>query len=146
MEAVAAGMAAGRHAEQRRGHDVLAEEHHHPVHRAHEQRLALTPAHAARDGQLIERRLHQCRQQPHGFLARACSGEIQESALDVRDALERLHGGAAALGEGERGARRGAARIEGGTQRRSAALQLLLGSARGEAPHQYREAPRGGKA
>ena len=81
-------------------------------------------------GSCIERRLHQRRQQPHGCLAGACSGEEQKRALGVVDALERLDGGAAALGEGERGARRRAARIEGGAQRRSAALQTAARAAR----------------
>src|SRR5256884_5353546 len=40
-------------------------QHHHPVHRAHEQGGARPPVHATRDRQRIERRLHQSRQQRH---------------------------------------------------------------------------------
>src|SRR5256884_6693983 len=123
-----------------------AVQHHHPVHRAHEQGGARPPVHATRDRQRIERRLHQSRQQRHGALAGPATQEEQERPLALVQALQRLDARAATLGERKRGPRRLACCIERRVQRRSAALEVLLGLLRGESLHPHGEPPRGGKA
>src|ERR1700739_750302 len=110
---MAARVAAGARLEQRRGHDVAAIEHHDPVHRAHEQRVARAPVHATWDRQGIERLLHQSRQQAYRRLARLAAGEVEKTPLALIESLQRLDARAAARGESERRARRRTARIEG---------------------------------
>jgi len=61
--------------EKRRRHHIAPEEHHDPVHRAHEHGLPLAPMHAARNGQLIERGLHEPRQKLDGVLTNAGADE-----------------------------------------------------------------------
>ena len=67
MEAVAARHAAGREAENLARHDLVAVQHHDPVHGPHELGVAGAPAHAPRDRQLVERRLHDAGQQCGGL-------------------------------------------------------------------------------
>src|SRR5256884_2610921 len=123
-----------------------AVQHHHPVHRAHEQGGARPPVHATRDRQRIERRLHQSRQQRHGALAGPATQEEQERPLALIQALQRLDARAATLGERQRGPRRPTCRIERRVQRWSAALEVLLGLLRGESFHPHGEPPWGSKA
>jgi hypothetical protein len=92
-----------------RRHTSRAEQHHQPVHGPHELGLARAPAHALRDRQRIERRLHDAGQQLDGVGAPGFSPfEEQELALAFLDAPAPRRD-AAALGEGQRGARRRAA-------------------------------------
>ena len=137
---------AGRGVEERRGDHLASEQHHHPVHRAHEHRSALAPVHAARNGQRIEHLAHEVGQQINRALAGLRADEEEEFPFAFVELLERFDARPAALGEGERGARRLPSRTEGGGKGRSAALHVLLGLPRGEALRPHRQAPRGGKA
>src|SRR5213080_2299766 len=146
VKAMTAREVAGRGVEERRGDHLASEQHHHPVHRAHEHRSALAPVHAARNGQRIEHLAHEVGQQINRALAGLRADEEEEFPFAFVELLERLDARAAALGEGERGARRLPSRTEGGGKGRSAALHVLLGLPRGEALRPHRQAPRGGKA
>ena len=142
VEAVAARRRAGVGIEQTRGHHLVAEAHQHPVDGAHEFGVARAPAHALGDPQRIERRLHDTGQQRHGRRARLLALEGQELALAFGDAAERVERDAAALGEGRGGARRRALLVEGGVDRRTAALDELFRLRGGQAAHQHGEPAR----
>ena len=145
VETMTVGVASGAGVEERRGNDVAAEEHDHPVHRAHEHRLPLAPVHAPRNRQLIERPLHQGGQQLHRGLPGARADEEEKRPLALIEPLEGGDAAAAALGEGERGARRRATGIEGGAERGSASFQMLLGLRSGEALHVHGKSAGRGK-
>ena len=142
MEAVAARHAARLETENLARHDLFAVQHHDPVHGPHEFGVAGAPAHAPRDRQLVERRLHDAGQQCGGFRAGARRLAEQELAFRFRHARERGHGDAAGFRECGRRPRRLAARIEGGRHRRPAALDLLFGLFAGEPAHEHGETAR----
>ncbi len=127
--------------EERAGHHLPAVQHHHPVHRAHEQGVARAPVHAAWNRQRIQRGLDQPREQRHRALTGPGTQEEQERPLAFIQARQRLDARAATLGERERRTRRQACGIERRVHRRSAALEVLLGLLGGEALHPHGEPP-----
>ena len=114
------------------------------MHRAYEQGVPAPPVHAARNRQLFECRVHDAGQELRRALAGLAADEEQKRPLALREPLERGDVDAATLGEGQRGARGSAGGVEGRRERRSLALQVLFGLARGEALHPHGEAPRRG--
>ncbi len=142
-EAMAVTNAARVDAEQGAGHDFIAQQHDHPVDRPHELHLERAPAHAPRNRQRIECRLHQAWQQLHG------SGTFFDSrimqvlgAVRIVLARERFPGYAATVRESERRARGCACGIESHLARRPAPRDLLIALVQAQAAHQHREPPR----
>src|SRR5262245_1661338 len=123
---MAAGHPASRDAEDFAGDDRIAVQQDDPVHGADELRRALPPAHAARDRQAVEGRLHDAWQKLGRRLAGAGRAAEEELALRVFDAREFMEADAAGLGEGRCRARRLAGRVESGGYRRAPALDALL--------------------
>ena len=142
MEAVAARHAAGRDAEDLPVDHLVAVQHDDPVDRPHELRGPRAPAHAPRDRERIERGLHDAGEELRGRLARARRPAEEELALVVVEARELVDLHAAGFGEGGRGACRLAGGVEGGRNRRAAALDALLRLAVEELRHLHREAAR----
>ena len=142
---MAAGHAASGNPEDLAGNDVATEHHHHPVHRAHEFGRAGAPAHALRDGQRIERGLHDPGQQANRARARlsrpACT--IQIRPWESRAAPSAATSTPQLRGEGERSlgrlrpARR-TRRLTGGPRRSIAAVGLLFD----QPPHAHRQSAR----
>ena len=144
MEAVAVGHVPGGRVEQRRRHHVLAEEHHEPVHRAHEQRTARAPVHAARDRQRIERAPARC---PAADPRRARRRWLPMKKRNVP--LPSCSCSSASTATPQLAANASAARVgspaasKAALSGRSLALQVLLRLAVGEALHPHGQAPRG---
>ena len=109
------------------GDDVVAVQHHDPVHRAGRTGRRPRPsACAARSGAASSARLHDAGQELRGLLAGTSRPAEQELALGVVDARERVDRDAAGVGESGRGARRLAGGVEGGGHRRPAPLDALF--------------------
>ena len=146
VEAVAAGLAPGLEAQHRARHHVLAVQHQHPVHGAHEGRLARAPAHALRHRQPVEGlldearqelgrrppRLHPLPEQPLALVGAKPAEALDRHAHRAREALGRL--------------RRAALGIEGGPHRRAAAAHRAVGLGRRHRLDEDGEPPRGGVA
>ena len=128
-----------------RRHDLAAEQHHQPVHRAHELRIARAPAHALRNRQRIQALLHQARQQRARWQRRVLSAL---EAAGTRCPWHRAR--ARALRAPRRSCARSRSRRASGApaasklamQRRSAALDELIGLCDGEPPDQHRQPAR----
>ena len=71
MKAMAASHSPSFEAQDFAGNDLVAVQHDDPVNGANELRRAVAPAHASRDGQLLESGLHDSRQKPGCGLPRA---------------------------------------------------------------------------
>ena len=131
-EAVAVGEVAGAHPEYLGVDHLATEQHHDPVHRAHELRLARAPAHAPGDRQRIERRGHDAGQQRRRRRARL------GAAIDQPLALGRCQPSRAPTprrrNRGRRRARPASAHrpVERGLHRRAALLERSVGLLLGE--------------
>jgi hypothetical protein len=137
MEAMAARVRAGVGVEQPRRDDVVTEAQREPMHGTHEFGVARAPAHALRDGQRIERRLHDAGQQRGRARAGFAAFEVQKFAFAFGDAAERVERDAATVCECRRGSRRCALFVERGVDRWTAALDALLGLRVDELAHQH---------
>ena len=125
MKTVAVAEVAGRKTKTLEADHLRAVQRQQPVHRAHELAvLAIAPAHAPVDRQRLERRVEQARQGRGQRLAGLGVAMHQPGALVGFERRERAHLDAAGLREAEQGARRLAVGVEGGLQRRAAALDL----------------------
>ena len=127
-EAVAAGDLAGIGVQHSRGQCLAPKQQDEPVHGADEFRLARTPAHALRDGQCGQCRSHESGQQIGRRSAgtHAAVGQVF-GPFGIGLALQFVELDTAGGGEGGGRARRLTGRIEGGTDGRTTALQLLIG-------------------
>ena len=133
---------AGRGVEQGCGNNVLAEEHHEPMHRPHEFSAARAPAHALGDRQAIKCGLDNPRQQRRGVQARFRGNEEEKRTLGFLERLQHLDARAAALRERKRSTGRLSGGVERGANWRPAALHVLLRLPGGQTLHQDRKAPR----
>ncbi len=144
-EAVAVGDIAGGYVEDRRVDDLLAEQHQHPVHGAHELRVAVAPAHALGDRQRVERGLHDPRQQRQRVRARFGAAKHHPRALRGLELLEGVHLDSAGLGKRSCRLRGRALRVERRLERRAAlfdrAVRLLLD----QLAHAHRQTARRGE-
>ena len=139
-EPVAVGDVGRGHAENRGIDDVLAEQHQHPVHRAHELRVAVAPAHPPGDGQRVERTLHDGRQQADGERPSLGAAVHHPRALRRLQLLERVDFDAATLRERKRSLGRRALGIECRLQRRTAPFERPVGLTLDQLAHPDREA------
>ena len=97
------------------------------MHRADERGFAGAPTHALGDGQLVERSLHQRRQQGVDIGTGLHAGPEQEFALGLLNALQFRDRRAGGFGEGQCCARGIAGLVVGGAHRRALALHGLVG-------------------
>src|SRR4029078_438854 len=101
------------------------------------------PASSLWYGQRVGRALHHRGQQAHGSLAGLLALEVQELALALGHARQRVDCDAALLRELERGGGRRAVLAEGRADRRTLELDGLGRLCRGESAHQNGETARG---
>ena len=127
VETVAAGLAPGPHPEDGGLDDLGAEEQHEPVNRPHELRVAVSPAHAARDGKLVEGRLDHPRNEVRGRSRRLLDPVHEPGPLGRLEPAEVAHVHPAGAGEPERGPGRLAGAVERGGDGRPPAFARLSG-------------------
>ncbi len=142
MKPMAARHPTGREAEDFSGDNVVAVQQDDPMNRADELHRARAPTHAPRDRKLIERGLHDPRQELSGANSGPRQLAEQEFSLGVVDAREFVDGDTAGFGEGLGRARRLSRGVERNGDRRAAPLDTLLGLAIEELLHQHSEAAR----
>ena len=123
MEAMATGHAIGLLREDFAVDHSVAEQHHQPLGRAHELVAPGGPAHALGNRQVVQRVLHDGRQQLHRWLAGDVLGEAQFRAAAVN--LGDIH--PALAGEAQGGLGRVAVGIEGGLQGRAVEVHAAVG-------------------
>ncbi len=123
--------------------DVLAPQHQHPVHRAHEQGFAGAPAHAPGDRQRLERRRDDGGQQVNGARTRLGATKHEPLALGRLDLLERGDVDAAATCKRHGCLRRSAVHIERGFHGRAALFERTVRLLFDELLHAHGQAARG---
>ena len=143
MKAVSAAGVAGRETEARQLQHLPAVQRDQPVHRAHELAvLAVAPAHAPVDGQRLERRVEQARQDHRQRVAGLHGAVHQPGAFVSLHGLQRRHVHAAGLRKAEQRPRRLAIGVECCLHRRAPALHLARRRRRPHVRHAHGEAPR----
>ena len=129
VETVAAGLAPGPHPENGGLDDLGSEEQHEPVNRPHELRVAVSPPHAARDGQLFEGGLDHPRNEVRGGSRRLLDPMHEPRPPGGLEPAEVVHVDPAGAGEPDRGPGRLAGAVERLAKGRPPAFARLSGNA-----------------